>query len=52
MIEEATELEWLEWFFYNADFGPADTDVRIIMEERFEAEIGKLVPLNWSSKED
>ena len=35
---------WLEWFFQNADFGPADTDVRMIMQEQYEKETGRLVP--------
>lgn len=36
--------EFLEWFCANADFGPADGDVRIMMQERFEQETGRKVP--------
>ncbi len=34
-MEKATELEFLSWFYRNADFGPADSDVREIMNEEF-----------------
>jgi hypothetical protein len=40
----ATELEWLNWFYCNCDFGPAHEDVLIGMKERFEKRTGKLVP--------
>ncbi len=46
--EEATELEYLKWFRINADFGPADGDVKLIMEEQFEKETGKKVPKDWA----
>lgn len=44
IMEEATELEFLQWFYSNADFGPADEDVRLILQQRFEQETGKKVP--------
>lgn len=47
-LEEATELEWLRWFFNNADFGPADTDVRIFLEKSFYRETGKFVPNEYT----
>ncbi len=46
--EEATELEYLRWFRINADFGPADGDVKYIMNQNFEEETGKRVPKGWT----
>ncbi len=45
--EEATELEYLTFFHQNADFGPADFDVKMDIQERFEIETGKKVPASW-----
>ena len=39
----ASNAEFYEWFFANADFGPAHGDVVQIMVENFEAETGQLV---------
>lgn len=41
---EATELEWLEWFYQNCDFGPAHGDVMLSMQELFAIDTGKKVP--------
>jgi len=46
--ERATELEWLKWFAQNADFGPADGDVKDIMRQQFQKETGKLMPEGWN----
>ena len=46
--ERATELEWLKWFAVNADFGPADGDVKDIMRKQFQKETGKLMPEGWN----
>lgn len=46
--ERATELEWLTWFAQNADFGPADSDVRDAMKRRFKRETGKRLPEGWN----
>lgn len=43
-MEQATELEFLQWFYSNADFGPADGDVREIMNRDFISETGKTLP--------
>lgn len=43
-MEQATYAEWLEWFYENADFGPAHEDVIFGMVEAFEAETGKKIP--------
>lgn len=44
---EATELEWLRYFHSWADFGPAHGDVMMILQESFEKETGKKVPLSY-----
>lgn len=44
MMPEATELEFLQWFYKNCDFGPAHEDVIDIMREQFEKREGKKVP--------
>lgn len=48
----ATELEWLEWFAENADFGPADGDVRANMKQRFMDETKKNLPEGWNYGSD
>lgn len=48
---EASEAEWLTWFAQNADFGPADGDVRQHMREQFEKKTGRLVPRCWRDDE-
>ena len=52
MTTRATELEYLEWFRCNADFGPAHEDVIQILDEEFEEETGKLVPKGWRQADD
>jgi len=46
-MKEATNIEYLEWFRINADFGPADSDVKAYMDKAFEKETGMLVPKVW-----
>lgn len=43
-MEEATELEFLQWFYCNCDFGPAHEDVIEILQHGFEKDTGKSVP--------
>jgi len=50
-MNKATELEFLKWFYCNADFGPADSDVRTIMAENFQEKTGKLLPEGYSDGE-
>jgi hypothetical protein len=52
MRERAGELEYLKWFRINADFGPADGDVKDYMDERFMDETGKNLPEGWNFKQD
>lgn len=42
--EQATELEYLQFFYAEADFGPADGDVRYHLAERFKEQTGKDLP--------
>lgn len=37
-------LEFLEWFYSNCDFGPAHEDVISILHARYTRETGKNVP--------
>ncbi len=46
--ERATELEYLQWFRLNADFGPADGDVIDYMHENFMDLTGKNIPEGWN----
>lgn len=45
--KEQIAQEYVDWFFANADFGPADGDVRIAMQDAFEEETGLTVPDGW-----
>lgn len=52
MSERASELEWLKYFYNEADFGPAHEDVVSIIAEDFKKETGKLLPegYDWSEE--
>ena len=52
MKERATELEFLKWFRRNADFGPADSDVKDMMTQDFMEETGKNLPEGWNYLSD
>lgn len=52
MRKRATELEYLKWFRCEADFGPADGDVKQFMDERFMEETGKNLPEGWNYAQD
>ena len=45
------ELEFLTWFYINADFGPADGDVRSYLREQYEDQTGKQVPPGYRGYE-
>lgn len=51
MAEKATELEWLKYFYRNADFGPADSDVRAGIEDDFMDETGKDLPEGYGRED-
>jgi len=52
MRERATELEYLTWFRNEVDFGPADSDVKDHLNERFMEETGKNIPEGWNYLSD
>ena len=43
-MKQATELEFLKWFYLECDFGPAHSDVMAYMKQQFQKEIGKELP--------
>ena len=50
--ERATELEWLQWFYIEADFGPADSDVQDWMKVQFMDETKKNLPDGYNLASD
>jgi len=50
--QRATKIEWLEWFYHNCDFGPADGDVRNFMRLQFMKETKKNLPEGWNLADD
>ena len=52
MKKRATELEYLKWFRINADFGPADSDVKDMLNDEFIEETGKNIPVGWNFMSD
>ncbi len=47
MKDELTELEYLQWFYNEADFGPAHEDVVGSINDYIEKQTGKSVPSNY-----
>jgi hypothetical protein len=45
------EYLWLKWFAQNADFGPADSDVKMAMQQYYEKNTGNRVPDDWKVEE-
>ena len=43
------ELKYLRWFYENADFGPAEDDVRQIMNEQYVRE-GGVIPKGYENE--
>ena len=52
MRARATQLEYLKWFYSNADFGPADSDVRNILKRDFMEDTGKNLPEGFNLSSD
>lgn len=50
MQEEATELEWLKYFYRVADFGPAHEDVVWLISQQFQKETGKALPYGYKDE--
>ena len=49
--EQQAEFDFLTWFYINADFGPADGDVRNYLREQYEDQTGKQVPPGYRGYE-
>lgn len=47
-MQRATELDYLKWFRINADFGPADSDVKDSMDQQFMEETNLSLPEGWN----
>jgi hypothetical protein len=43
-MKEASENEFFEWFWCNADFGPSHDQVMLFMFAEFESDTGKTIP--------
>lgn len=41
------ELHYLAWFKQNADFGPADSDVHMILADNYMDQTERSLPLGW-----
>lgn len=50
-MKRASELEYLRYFFEQADFGPADGDVRFLIAEQFTKKTGKKLPKGYEHEE-
>lgn len=50
-LKKATELEFLQYFYANADFGPADEDVKNIIKEDFIQHKRKQLPEGYEVNE-
>ena len=46
-----SELEWLKYFYRHADFGPADSEVRARIKERFLQESQLSLPEGYEREE-
>lgn len=46
------ELDYLRWFYQNADFGPADSDVRWRLNKQYVAATGNPLPVGYQSEEE
>jgi hypothetical protein len=51
-MDEATEIEYLQFFHGMADFGPADGDVRAWINEEFTRQTGKALPAGYQDESE
>lgn len=51
-IKRATELEWLQYFYQAADFGPAHEDVVSIIAENFKHKTGLELPEGYYEEDE
>jgi hypothetical protein len=52
MENEATELQFLKYFYLNADFGPADGDCRYYIKKGFMKDSGLKLPKGYTMEEE
>jgi len=50
--KRASELEWLQYFYGAADFGPAHEDVVDIIQQSFKDETGLRLPEGYDYREE
>lgn len=50
--ERATELEFLEYYYMESDFGPSHSDVVYMIKQNFIKDKGKLLPVGYDFEED
>lgn len=50
--ETATELEYLKWFYCNADFGPSDSEIQDNMKIKFIKYTHKYLPTGYNYMSD
>lgn len=50
-MEDGDELKFLRWWYQNADFGPADGDVRDMLKEQYIAN-GGVLPIGYELEEE
>lgn len=50
-MKQATEQEFLKWFYVNADFGPAHGEVLQHLKEKFEEKTKKKLPKGYEKEE-
>lgn len=51
-VDALMERKWLIWFFQRADFGPADGDVRQMLQDQYEKETGLTIPKNYRMEDE
>jgi hypothetical protein len=51
-MKRASELEWLRYFYEEADFGPAHGDVEQLLMDNFKKEKNKQLPEGYDWEED
>jgi hypothetical protein len=51
-MTQATEIEYLKWFYSNATFGPAESDVRYLLNQQFSEETGKELPEGYKDEDE
>jgi hypothetical protein len=47
--EQEAELQYLQWFYVNADFGPAHEDVITCLNQDYVDETGSPIPAGYES---